>query len=318
MRSKIVLAVTLCTVSLLIGNLSSRYETLAIHTGYSHLIPEVQAQTTEAPEVFEAAAEAVSEATVSDEIILPAETIFIKPQQPQRIKDLLKLYQDQVEKYAVSEREYRTAKAQFFKLTTLQSLEEAITKTRQVMLDRDDVLITYAELVRAHLQETDGIEISLKTYSDTELETLIITLKEHREKVEGTKDREALKQRVIEFLPISKSINGKFSLAVALISLGDLQTVYDKNEIIYREIKQLHIDTPTSALRQEERERAYREIDSAIENVRGDIEEVRLEIARVQGKESNYLPNNRTKFRTIASGNKKVLEYLRELLLELT
>jgi hypothetical protein len=249
---------------------------------------------------------------------LPIDTIFIKPQQSEEIQKLLKLYQDQVEKYSVSEREYRTAKAQFFKLETLQSLEEAITKTRQVMLDRDDVLITYAELVRAHLQDTDGVEISLKTAADSDLEALIIALKEHREKVAATKDREEMKRRAQEFALITKAINERLSVAISLISLGDLQTIYDRNKLIYTEIKQLHTTTPTSALRQEERERAYREVDQAVEKVRLDLEVARISLQTKEGKARGTNSESITKFKSISAGHNRVLDYLKELLLELT
>ncbi len=269
----------------------------------------------ETQEVVEPTTAPDTSETTASESSVPVDTIFIKPQQPEEIKKLLKLYQDQVEKYSVSEREYRTAKAQFFKLETLQSLEEAISKTRQVMLDRDDVLITYSELVRAHLQDTDGIEITLKSDADSDLEALIISLKEHRAKVAETKDREGMKQRAIEFAPIAKTIDERLSFSVSLITLGDLQAIYDKNLIIYREIKQLHTTTPTSALRQEERERAYREVDQSVEKVRGELEVTRGTLS--SKNKANYSEAN-SKFKAISAGHSRVLDYLKELLLELT
>ncbi len=251
--------------------------------------------------------------------IVPVDTIFIKPQDTERLKALLKLYQDQVEKYRTSEREYRQSKAQFLKLNTLQSLEEAIVKTRQVMLDRDDVLITYLEMVRAHLQETDGIEITLKTTSDKELETQILALKEHRQKLEQTTDREALKERVSEFTIISELINTRAYTALTLISLGDLQAVYDRSLIVYKEIKTLHAETPVSALKQQERERAYREVDNSIELLRLNLEEIRVEVNDVKVVQTNrYKSVFQQEFGSIYAKNSQLLEFLKELLLELT
>lgn len=300
MKSRIrQLAVLAVTAMVFVASLSLTPDRIGYaHPGHPHLVPQVLAQ--------------------EDETV-PVDTIFIKPQQPERIKELLKLYQDQVEKYSVSEREYRLSKAQFEKLKTLQSLEEAIVKTRQAMLDRGAVLITYAELVRAHLQETDGIEITLKATSDTELETLILSLKEHRQKLEETRDREALKERVQEFVPIAKTVDGRIYTAIALISLGDLQTVYDRSLIIYDEIKQLHTDTPTTALRQEERQRAYREVDIALEDLRLKLNVVRVEVNRSNNKSTITAGSAfRKEFSSISASNNKVLEFLRELLLELT
>lgn len=305
-------------VSLLVGGTVSA-PLVSAHAGHAHTIPQVAAQDVP-PEL--PTAEAIAETSLEptpEPTVVPVDTIFIKPQQPERIKVLLKLYQDQVEKYAASEREYRISKAQFQKLNTLQSLEEAIVKTREVMLHRDDVLITYSEMVRAHLQETDGVEISLKTASDTDLETLILALKEHHQKLEGTQDRDALKQRVLEFIPISQTINNKIYTAIALISLGDLQTVYDRSLIVYREIRELHAQTPTSALRQEERNRAYREVDLALEGLRAKIETIRLEVTKSKTQSgSTNISSFQTKFNSISASSNKVLDYLKELLLELT
>lgn len=266
------------------------------------------------------AQDATTTATPDGEIIVasptpslvPVDTVFLKPQQSEQITALLTLYRDQVEKYSKSEREYRTSKAQFEKLTTLQSLEEAIVKTRQAMLDRDDVLITYTELVRAHLQDTQGIEITLKTASDKELETQILELKAHREKVLTSNDRDAIAARAQEFVPISKPIETRITTAVALISLGDLQAVHDKSRLIYAEIRAYHDENPASALREEERQRAYREVESQMENTRLNLESARLKI------DSASTANIRKDFSSLYAADSKLLEYLEELLLELT
>ena len=254
--------------------------------------------------------EATPEATT-----VPVNTIFIKPQQSEQIKSLVKLYQDQVEKYTKSEREYRTAKAQFAKLSTLQSLEEAIVKTKQAMIDRDDVLITYCELVRAHLQDAQGVEITLKTQADTELETQILELKAHREKVTTTTDREGVAERAQEFVVISEPFFSRANRAVTLISLGSLQSIYDRSVLVYAEIKIYHKETPTSAIRQEERLRAYKQVDNSIENLRQLLEEQRLQVSQ---SKTGTTSNMRDKFSAIYAGDSKLLEYLHELLLELT
>jgi hypothetical protein len=250
-----------------------------------------------------------------DPTSVPVNTIFIKPQQSEQIKSLVKLYQDQVEKYTKSEREYRTAKAQFAKLSTLQSLEEAIVKTKQAMVDRDDVLITYCELVRAHLQDAQGVEITLKTQADTELETQILELKAHREKVTTTTDREGVSERAQEFVVISEPFFTRANRAVTLISLGSLQSIYDRSVLVYAEIKIYHGETPTSAIRQEERLRAYKQVDNSIENLRQLLEEQRLQVSQ---SKTGTTSNMRDKFSAIYAGDSKLLEYLRELLLELT
>lgn len=249
---------------------------------------------------------------------VPVDTVFIKPQDTERATQILKLYQDQAEQYRTLEREYRIAKAQFFQLNTLQSLEEAVVATRKVMVSRDDVLISYCELLLANLRETEGIEISLKSKSISDLESQIQALKKHQAAAQETKDREGIDARAEEFSQITASLELRAYTALGLISTGRLQTIYDKSNILYGAIKEHHAENPVSALKQEERERAYREVDATLKEVNADLKTVRDKVETEKIEAESYKSVLIKDLNKAYAGDSLIIDFLHELFVELT
>jgi hypothetical protein len=250
---------------------------------------------------------------------VPVDTIFIKPQQPERIKTLLKLYQDQVEQYRNLEREYQISKAQFFKLNTLQSLEESVVNTRKTMVSRDEVLITYCELLHASLTETEGVDVAQKAKALDDLTSQINVLKDHKKKLEETKDREGIAIRVKEFEVGTAQQKTLAYTTRALISLGELQAVYDKAVILFGEIKVYHTEKTVSGVKQEERARAYREVDRAIETTEKSLTALRLKISGASAiNEVSYDTYVGKEMSTIYAQDSQLINFLNELVLELS
>lgn len=257
--------------------------------------------------------------SASPSTVVSTDQIFTRPRQTAEILRLRELYQDQVERYTNLEREYLINKAQFEKLNTLQSLEIAIKSTREVMLARTDVLITYFELMRAALDDTQGVELAEKEKNVTELISYITTLKEHRAKVLNSVNREDIAERVTEFKELSQPFESTAYKSLALIRIGDIQTVFDKSEIIYRDILQHHQNNPTTPLRQQERDRAYKEVDNAIEKTRAELLKVRTTYSGSrQLNRSSYASNLVGSLNSTYSGTSQILSFLEELFVELT
>lgn len=249
----------------------------------------------------------------------PSSGIYTRPRETEEIKRLRTLYQDQVEKYTALQREFYINRAQFQKLNTLQSLELAIQSAREVMIARDDVLITYFELLRASLVDTEGIELTEKQKNIDNLVSFINALKTHRQALLQTNERDQIATRADEFDTISVNFENVSYQSLALITIGDIQAVFDKSLIIYDDLKQYHKDNPTSPLQQEERDRAYVQVDRAIENSRASLNTAREKYAENQDlTRGNYGESIGKQINTSYSGTSQILSFLKELFLELT
>jgi hypothetical protein len=255
----------------------------------------------------------------SPDVVVNSDSVFTKPRQTEEILRLRELYQDQVERYTNLERTFLINKAQFEKLNTLQSLEEAIKSTREVMLVRTDVLITYFELMRASLDDTEGVELTEKEKNIDEMIGYINKLKSHREKVLTTSNREEISLRVDEFAALSLPFESTAYKSLALIRTGDIQTVFDKSEIIYKDVLAYHQTKSTTPLRQQERDRAYKEVNNAIEKSRSDLLFVRTEYAREKDLDRSSFNSTLSRSLNKAySGTSQILSFLEELFVELT
>ncbi len=249
----------------------------------------------------------------------PIDTVFTKPRQTEEIKRLRILYQEQVEKYRELERTFYIDSAQFKQLNTLQSLEKAVVSTREVMLARTDVLITYFELVRASIDDTEGIEISKKEQVIKESIAHIEALKTHREVVAKTVDRDGANTRADEFDLLRAEFEPTAHLAIALITAGDIQSIYDKSRLIYQDILLLHQEFKVSALRQAERDRAYTQVNRLFENVGTELLSVRTNIEKQTSvTRKNYSTTFGNDLEAAYSGTAQLLSFLKELIVELT
>lgn len=253
-----------------------------------------------------------------DPTMLPLDTVFKKVDQPEKIQQLLDTYQGQVEQYRTLERAFTISKAQFFKLNTLQSLEEAVVSTKKVMISRTEVFITYFELLHASLQDTEGVDVTQKARILKNLEDNIVALKEHQKKITDTSDRAGIAERVAEFAVLRENLSPVAYSAIAVVIMGDLQTVYDKTVILYADIKKYHQENPTTALRQDERNRAYREVDIEIESINKELLAIRSTIGGERFTVQTFQSQTRTKLNTAYAEISQLHSFLDELILELT
>lgn len=258
-------------------------------------------------------------ANESGEEVIGIDTILTRPRQTEEIMRLRELYRDQVERYRTVDREFRTSKAQFEQIQTLQSLEQAVVSTREVMLVRNDVLITYFELMRTSLEDTEGIDlVDKRTIINLMIEHIEV-LREHRAAVLQTVDREGVAERAAEFAELSESFENTAYRGLALINIGDIQTVYDKARLIYADVLTYHAENPVSAVKQEERARAYRETERELERIGLLLREIRIEYSRSSDiGRRNYDRVLGGDLNVAYSGTSQILFYLRELFLELT
>lgn len=245
--------------------------------------------------------------------------VFTRPRQTEEILRLKELYQDQVEKYTDLHRQFVISKAQFEKLNTLQSLEETVQKAREVMITRDDVLITYFELLRASLVDTEGIELTERKKNIDKIVGFIEALKQHKQALLKTTTREQIAERANEFADISLEFESVSYQSMALVTIGDIQAVYDKSKIIFDDVLQYHKDNPTTPLKEEERQRAYQEVNRTLTTTNAALVETRQTYSENQDlTRETYGSSIGVHINTSYAGTSQILFFLKELFLELT
>ncbi len=256
---------------------------------------------------------------LADEVATPsADVVDPEIEQAGKERELLQLYQAQVESYREAERKYRISKAQYFKLNTLQSLEQTVVDTREVMTLRCRVLITYLELLHEILQFTPGIDLIQKAAALKSLEDQVHALRAHIVQLENTPDRAAIALRADEFEPIGAAVQRAALTAQGLVVIGRLQAVYDAAQSTYEDILKSHTEHTVSALKQAERERAYKEVTRqsklAYDQLVGARKTFEQEAARGTPDTRQVVEQLNTVYTTTS----QLLAFLKELVLKLT
>lgn len=189
-----------------------------------------------------------------------SDKIFSKTRNTQEISELRTLYRDQIEAYRKSDKEFNIAKTNYFNLETLTSLENVVKATEVAMFDRSKVLITYLELLAVTLDDTAGIELSLKEKSAKQIRSLIVSLRLHQEDIILAKDRASVNLLADNFEVFVDSYNQITYQALSLIRIGQMRSVYDATTIIDSDIKSSQEGDEVGAVIDAKRNRAYQEI----------------------------------------------------------
>ncbi|MFZ5376108.1 MAG: DUF333 domain-containing protein [Patescibacteria group bacterium] len=217
-----------------------------------------------------------------------------KSQLSAEIEDLKETYRGQLREYRDKEKVYTIAVDQYRKLGTLESIEKAVTATRELMITRDQVLQTHFRLLRLYLLDTAGVEESFKKEWLSVLETNIEELDKSQQQLATTTDRVKLNELSIEFKK-KNQIYKKNSLSVSVVlTAARLQNFYDRQVLLrndiekYLEKSDLGIDASTR--------RSFIETDRVLKKAQDSLAEYWQRLARSQAKgqlDGNYNNLNR-------------------------
>ncbi len=215
----------------------------------------VSAQTVATPAVT---ASPTSDPTAST---APVTSTYRKESIENDIEEVKRSYRGQLEEYRRLDQQYRVALQEWENLNTLSSLEQAVQATRKAMDMRDQVLLTYVELLRLELIHAEGINLTHKEIAVTNLEELKKALTRHKEGVQVANDRASINTAAQNFTLLSPTYVRVSAFSTSLLQLGKLQTIYDRSLTLKSD---LEITNATSAagLTQEENERALRQIEN--------------------------------------------------------
>lgn len=240
-------------------------------------------------------------------------TIFQKQRLNEQIEDVIASYRQKLEEYRTADREYSLAVAQYRKLNTLASLEEAVLASKEAMKSRSEVLTTYLTLLRLQLVDANGISLAQKQRALQSIDDILISLAEHRTQIDSISDRYKVEEVANTFLPLSAQIENTSYYSMSLLEIGQLQAVFDKIKALAADMERQN-KQETSALKKAERERAYTEINNKIDEVVNTFKVIVFELD--EKKESNIrgrYTNTVKKLGLVYAGQSQILEYLYEV-----
>ena len=259
------------------------------------------------------AIEGIPEGQPVEEVEETEETILSQPSNQVELEALRDTYRAQLEAYRDQERQHLIAKEQYNQLKTLTALETAVNTTRQVLITRAEVLDTYVTMLRLTLQDQPGVEVSRKEKLLIELDSLRVSLAQHKAQVEQATERTALAQVAQDFIPLGKSIESKSYHVQSAITLGRLQTVFDKSLALSGRLKE-HALTDASSIQQSRRERAFAETERTVENIRQQLISSELEVQKEEGHSRSQYARFSTTLNPIYANLSQLLSYLEEVL----
>jgi hypothetical protein len=239
--------------------------------------------------------------------------VFEKPSLNAQILDVRATYRSQLETYRNAERQYLITKEQFFKLNTLASLEAAVKATKEAMLARDQVLYSYLTLVRLYLIDATGVNLTQKEPTLAELEVVLQALEAHTQTVSAANDRYQISQASQEFLTLGPRIEAVAYQTTTILSIGELQTIYDKSLSLDQEITASL--SGITDVRNAERQRALTEIKRELNEVQTSFSEVNLMVEKENQKFNRAFYNRVTQnLGTVYVGLSQTLTHMAEVL----
>ena len=150
--------------------------------------------------------------------------------------ELNNIYRGQLSEYRLAEKEFVIARDQYRQLQTLASINEVTDVASKVMKLRNQVLITYFDLLRVSLIAAEGVELSLKELVLNRLEVQKNWLQTHQQAISGANDREQLNQLSDAFTTQSLILVDVAQQTISLLSLGKLQNVLDQLTAINQDL----------------------------------------------------------------------------------
>ncbi len=193
---------------------------------------------------------------------IPKENLIFERNLDQEKKDqeLRILYQQQTEAYLEAYRLFTISKAQWESLQTLAALEEAIARTREVMILRDRTSLTYSELLLHRLEIATGIEITQKNLYIDKLKAHITWLRNHLATTQEASTREMVNAKADEFTQYYPDYKFDLEKVLGLLALGRLQTVIDKGDYLFVRIQNWYQENPGELSAQVVRNRKFDQV----------------------------------------------------------
>jgi hypothetical protein len=232
----------------------------------------------------------------------------------QDIRQLKIQYRSELEEYRQLENQHQLAQKQYQQLQTLTSLEKSVRATQKAVTSRDKVLSTYLKLLRLSLLSQPGISVSQKQVLEKELQSVVKKIDQHQQNLSKDLDRSALSAQIALFSQLSAEIESTAYHTLSLLSLGKLQTINDKAQIL-KDDMQSSLATASGGLKSQQRKRFFSETQQSLDNLKILFDKIETVLAEpgMGGYKSSYR-SIQDVYQEVYLGLLKVSSYLEELL----
>jgi hypothetical protein len=192
------------------------------------------------------------------------------------LAELQRSYRGQLEEYRTLHQQFVVAREEFNQLGTLSSLEAAVQATQKVFIMRDQVLLTYLEILELETRLASALDAQLEEESLFVLEETQKAVTRHLEDTQASTDRASIQERSLEFENIAELYSFSSVFAKQVLQLGTLQESYQQAGAIFEDLP-LELVGQTQ-LEKAARARALEQIEFQLSQAKTLLAEQRLEI----------------------------------------
>jgi putative hemolysin len=224
-------------------------------------------------------------------------------------------YRGQLQEYRTREKEFRIYKDQYLELQTLASIEKAVQSSKQALIARDKVLLTYLDILKFSLMEHVAIPADEKQFILTRIEALKAELQVYDQVVQSSSDRDQINSVIADFTDLGKSVKEISDHALLLMTVGKLQAVYDNSATFFTEIEATR-SNDEQTIQQKAVERAVNETNKILDEEAKRLADLWQKIKDQKEKSAKYqnvAENSKLELNSSYSNLNKLLSYLEEL-----
>jgi RAQPRD family integrative conjugative element protein len=244
----------------------------------------------------------------------PSDFVYETESLAAELRRLKMQYRGELEEYRRLEDRYTVSKQQHIKLNTLASLEEAIAASQSAMESRARVLKTYLQILKVALLQQTGIDVKQKESAVAAIDGVSEKLTAHHAIFAEPLDKVKLQQVSTNFVLLREEIEDTSYRALSLLTIGQLQTVYDNSSLLVEDMK-TELATHGGALKQAERKRGFEETQRNLEAIKPALEEAHQTTANSQDSKYEFAYGRVTKdLRGTYTDLSQILSFLKELL----
>lgn len=203
-------------------------------------------------------------------VSVSAQVSALDPEQYNATKaTILKLYSDQIQAYQQAYRRYNLAVAQYQKLGTLVALGELIDSSRESMLRRGEILLSYIDLLHLELRFASNVDLTQKRSLLTGLESLSKDLSSQQILIAKSQDHQAINARAASFIELVDQFDRLAFESKAVIFTSRLKTADITARNYYDQVTDGYQQTPETGFAAIDRQRAQDELGVALEKLDG-------------------------------------------------
>ncbi len=194
---------------------------------------------------------------------LPNDSTEYEPTKAQ----LLDLYSKQVQSYQTVYRSYTLATVQYDKLLTLTALGELVNSTKETMLKRGDVLVTYIDILYLELRFVQNVDPTIKQDLLRRLEKFHEVFLNQQVLITNSQDYQAINERAAAFEELIIEFERLSIEAKEVINKAKIVRADELSRKFYQQINENYQATPAAGFQAVERQRAKEEIDKAYDQL---------------------------------------------------